>query len=151
MYPRPAETINVWEDYTYMTFFHSIVNEFDIDERPDMFNVSELGAQREILLHHPELIRLLRVSMVLPALTPLFQFRVLLGASWGELRTVVCALRPMFGRNEAALSQLWTSLQEPRFALAISPWTSVFRDLARQSIRIVTAAHSALVPVEALG
>ncbi|KAJ6562496.1 hypothetical protein B0H19DRAFT_1288372 [Mycena capillaripes] len=149
--PRPAEVINVWEDYAYMTFFHSIVNDFDFDEGPDMFSVSELGAQRQILLRHPELIRLLRFSMVLPALTPLFQFRVLLGASWEELRTAVCALRPIFGRNDAALTQLWTFLQEPGFALAIYPWASVFRDLARQSIRIITAAYSTVAPVEVIG
>jgi hypothetical protein len=151
MYPRPIEAINVWEDYAYMAFFHSTVNDFDFDEEPDTFSVSELGTQRENLLCHPELIRLLRFSMALPALTPLFQFRVLLGVCWDDLRAAVCALRPIYGRNDAALIQLWTSLQDPKFARGIYPWPSVFRDLAVRSLRIMKAAYTGAVPVEVIG
>ncbi|KAJ7662157.1 hypothetical protein DFH06DRAFT_366430 [Mycena polygramma] len=151
MHPRPAQAIQLWEDYSYMAFFHSNVNDFDFDEEPAMFAASELGAQREILLRHPQLIRLLRFSMVLPALTPLFQFRVLLDVSWEELQAVVCALRPIFGRNDTALMQLWTSLQDPGFARAIVPWSTVFRDLARQSIRIMKAAYIGTIPMEVVG
>ncbi|KAJ7481796.1 hypothetical protein FB451DRAFT_1364900 [Mycena latifolia] len=78
MYPRPAEAIALWEDYEYMAFFHSTVNDFDFDDEYDSFSSSESKPlSHQVLLRCPALIRLLRVSMVLPALTPLFQFRVL--------------------------------------------------------------------------
>ncbi|KAJ7026587.1 hypothetical protein C8F04DRAFT_1238582 [Mycena alexandri] len=152
MYPRPAEVINAWEDYAYMAFFHSTVTDFDFDEEEsDILDVSELGVQQQILLRQPELIRLLRFSMVLPALTPLFQFRTLLGASWDDLRQIVVfALRPVFGRNSAALTQLWTSLQNPDFAPTTYPWPSIFRDLAYQSIRIAKGVPSSM-PKELMG
>ncbi|KAJ6511521.1 hypothetical protein C8R47DRAFT_1095334 [Mycena vitilis] len=135
MHPRPSQTIQVWEDYSYMAFFHSTVNDFDFDEEPDMFSASELRAEGEILLRHPQLIR----------------FRVLLNVSWEDLRTIVCALRPVFGRNDAALIQLWRSLQDPTFARAIAPWSTVFRDLAHQSIRMMRAAYIGTIPMEVVG
>ncbi|KAJ7165104.1 hypothetical protein C8R46DRAFT_1098186 [Mycena filopes] len=153
MHPRPVEVIDIWEDYAYMAFFHSTVSDFDFDEEEsDVPTDSEVALQQQILLRQPELIRLLRFSMVLPALTPLFQFRTLLGASWNQLRqSVVLALRPVFGRNSAALTQLWTSLQNPRFARTIYPWASIFRNLAYQSIRIAKGTHAGTLPIELMG
>jgi hypothetical protein len=151
MSPRPVEEISVWEDYAYMSFVHSTMNDFDFDEEPDVPHDSQLAVQQQILLRHPELIHLLRCSMVLPALTPLFQFRVLLGASWNDLRSVLCALRPIFGRNDAGLIQLWTTLQAPEFAIGVHPWSSVFYDLALQSIRVVKAVYSGALPPETMG
>ncbi|KAF7366364.1 AAA-16 domain-containing protein [Mycena sanguinolenta] len=151
MHPRPVEEISVWEDYAYMAFFHSTANDFDFDEEPDTMIDPELELRHQILLRYPELIRLLRFSMVVPAFTPLFQFRMLLGISWGDLRGVVCALRPIFGRNDAALTRLWMCLQAPEFARGIYPWPSVFRDLAIQSLRIMNAVHSAALPPETMG
>lgn len=133
-----------------MAFFHSTVNDFDFDdEESDTSTSSELHHQ--VLLHYPALIRLLRVSMALPALTPMFQFRVLLGVSWSDLRPLVCALRPIFGRDVTALMQLWTPLKNPGFSREIWPWSTVFRDLACQSIRIVKGAYTAAVPMEMVG
>ncbi|KAJ7726928.1 hypothetical protein B0H16DRAFT_261871 [Mycena metata] len=153
MYPRPAEVIDAWEDYAYMAFFHTTVTDFDFDEEEfDIHDVSELGVQQQILLRQPELIRLLRFGMVLPALTPLFQFRTLLGTSWDDLRQIVVfALRPVFGRNSAALTRLWTFLQNPDFARATYPWPSIFRDLAYQSIRIAKGVHGSSMPKELMG
>jgi hypothetical protein len=154
MYPRPVELIALWEDYEYLAFFHSNVSDFDFDDEPDAdtFSAAESNALlHTILLRCPALIRLLRVSMVLPALTPLFQFRVLLGVSWDELRAVVCALRPILSRDAKALMQLWTPLQNSRFAREVSPWPTVFSDLACQSLRIARGVYIGSVPMEMSG
>ncbi|KAJ7173078.1 hypothetical protein C8R43DRAFT_1209378 [Mycena crocata] len=152
MQPRSEEAIGLWEDYTYMAFFHSAVNDFDFDEGSVRFNSTKSSKRQQFLLRHPLLIRLLRVSMALPALTPLFPFRVLLGASWDDLRTVVCGiLRPAYGCNDTALSQLWECLQDPGFARDICPWSTVFRDLACQSIRIARNERAGTAPMELVG
>ncbi|KAJ7443947.1 hypothetical protein B0H11DRAFT_453550 [Mycena galericulata] len=154
IHPRPDEAIRLWEDYEYMAFFHSNVNDFDFDEQSANFMPKELGRlslHRQILLRNPALIRLLRVSMVLPASTPLFPFRVLLNASWEELRSVICALRPILGREVGSLLPLWTPLQDPDFAREIYPWSSVFTAVAHQSITIVKGWYAGVVPAEMIG
>ncbi|KAK7042222.1 AAA-16 domain-containing protein [Favolaschia claudopus] len=146
---RPIEEIQRWEDYSYMAFVHSTVNDFDFDAEPDM--PMDDSKDKWSLLQNPELIRLLRFSMALPALTPLFQFRLLLGYSWGELRSVICALRAIYGRDEMALTRLWSWLQDPNFAREIYPWPSVFRALALQSVRLVKGVHGGALPSQSLG
>ncbi|KAJ7768682.1 hypothetical protein DFH07DRAFT_938408 [Mycena maculata] len=154
IHPRPAQAIMLWEDYEYMAFFHSTVNDFDFDDdQSDSFSSVASGPdlRHEILLRHPALIRLLRVSMVLPASTPLFPFRVLLGASWADLRAVICTLRSLVGKDDTILASLWSPLQDPEFARDIYPWPSVFKHLARQSLSIAKGTCTGAVPLQLVG
>ncbi|KAJ7216389.1 hypothetical protein GGX14DRAFT_561956 [Mycena pura] len=153
IHPRPAEAIALWEDYAYMSFFHATANDIEVDEEPDEMTTLERSVQHEVLLRHPQLIRLLRTSIALPALTPLYQFRFLVGETWDNLRAVICALRPVFGRDEMALAQLWKPLQDPKFANTVATWPEILRDLALQSIRLTKSVYSSAdaVPAELMG
>ncbi|CAK5279294.1 unnamed protein product [Mycena citricolor] len=136
--PLPTELIQLWNDYAYLNHFHSIVNDFDFDQAPNRTNASFASLDWD-----PELIRLLRVSVMLPALTPLFPFRVLLGMSWDELRKAACSLRSV---DDASLASLWRlAWQDP------SSWDGVFRDVALQSIRTMKAAHADVLPRQVIG
>ncbi|KAJ7057236.1 hypothetical protein C8F01DRAFT_347170 [Mycena amicta] len=161
VHPVSAKATALWEEYEYMSFFHGAVSDFDVDDfdaEGAHEHQSDLTKNESSLLHHPVLQRLIRASLAVPALTPLAHFRLLLGASYDDLRAVVYdVLRPLFGRDISSVERLWAAHARTMGSTSAETtdkacgWGDVFRDLALNSIRITKGVYSGQLSSEMMG
>jgi hypothetical protein len=60
-----------------------------------------------------------------------------LDVTWDDLRTTICRLRPILGRDHGMLRGLYVILRDPWFPGDPFPWPMLSRTLARRFISIV--------------
>ncbi|KAF7319286.1 AAA-16 domain-containing protein [Mycena chlorophos] len=158
----PPDLIALWEDYEYMARLHQAVSDFDLDDF-DAQDGCEAGLTPDEvrLLHQPNLQRFIRTSVTLPALTPLTHFRLLLGGSYEDVRSVMCeVLRPCCARDLRPLERLWAAhaRMKPAPGLRVATtteaacgWGDVLRHLACNSIHVMQSVYCARLPQEYMG
>ncbi|KAF7364354.1 NACHT domain-containing protein [Mycena sanguinolenta] len=133
----PEDLVQLWEDYEYMSFFVQTVSAAKSDPTPSP--TSQYSAE-DILSRVPELLRLLQVLLLVVDTTGcLRQIRLPLKITWNDLRSTICALRPMIGRDDGIVGELVNHLLHRSFGGETYPWPSLSRELARELIHIVSA------------
>ncbi|KAJ7241308.1 hypothetical protein B0H12DRAFT_1133663 [Mycena haematopus] len=134
--PRvPDDLVNLWEDYEYMSFCVETICTAKSDPTP---NTMSLFFAQDIV-QVAGLLRLLQVLLLVDDATRcLRQIRLLLGVTWDDLKTTICALRSLIGRDDKAMRELANHVLDGSFFGEAYPWPSLSRDLARRLIRIVS-------------
>ncbi|KAJ6467900.1 hypothetical protein C8R45DRAFT_475606 [Mycena sanguinolenta] len=139
--PRvPADLVRLWEDYDYMTFFSDEIYTVKSDPPPKTISLLPL-------LENPGMLRFLQVMFLVYdpfAQGALLQIRLLMGLTWDDLKTTICALRPIIGREENKIQELVNHLLDGLCFGEAYPWPRLSRDLARQLLPKLNANKQSL-------
>ncbi|KAJ6587260.1 hypothetical protein B0H10DRAFT_815224 [Mycena sp. CBHHK59/15] len=142
--PLSQDLVNLWGDYRFMVFFNHIC--WDLHDFNNLGSLPEQDCLQVLcqVIECPLLARILHAYMW-GAIDgdesgfSLFEAHVLLDVSWDDMRTAVCRLRPIIGRDWGKLSGLAAFMWSPRFA-RVEPWRPlVSMELAQGFIRVLRA------------
>ncbi|KAE9393514.1 hypothetical protein BT96DRAFT_1022991 [Gymnopus androsaceus JB14] len=128
IHPAPKDLIGLWEDYLYMDFIWLTT---------EWMRTDPMGC-------------IVMFQMLEPHIDYLNDLRWLLDISWIDLKTAICGLRSIIGRDDTKLSELYYSLPHPSLPGEPFPWPSVSRDIACRCIHIAKDVHAGELPKETL-
>ncbi|KAJ6496324.1 hypothetical protein C8R45DRAFT_985607 [Mycena sanguinolenta] len=133
----PEDLVQLWKDYEYMSFFVQTVS--TAKSAPSPPSTSQYSAEG-ILSQVPGLLSLLQALLLVVDTTGcLRQIRMLLQLAWDDLRSTLCALRPIIGSDHEMVRELVNHLLHRSVCGETYPWPSLSRELARKLIQIVGA------------
>ncbi|KAF7378248.1 putative nwd2 protein [Mycena sanguinolenta] len=138
----PADLVELWEDYEYMSF---VVKKFPVAKFYTTSNKSSVLPPLDIVFQIPGMPRLLQILILVDTDFPEWhvrEIRPLTGLTWDDLKTTICALRPIVGRDVDKIRELAHHILHGSFFGEIYPWPTLCRDLARQLICRARATSS---------
>ncbi|KAF7378249.1 NACHT domain-containing protein [Mycena sanguinolenta] len=129
----PTDLVELWEDYEYMSFF---VTEFDSGKFNPTLNEPSVVPAPDIVFQVPGMRGLLQILMLVMECPERYlrEIRPLTGLTWDDLKTTICALRPIIGRDVDKIRELADHMLHGSFFGEIYPWPTLCWDLARQLI-----------------
>ncbi|KAF7364390.1 NACHT domain-containing protein [Mycena sanguinolenta] len=129
----PKDLVTLWEDYDYMSFCIQTI----CHAKLDVIANTRSESSRRILSRVPGLFNLIRTILLVGETRERgHDIRLLSNTTWDDLKTIICALRPIIGRDNKMICELVHCLLDEQFFGESYPWPSLSRDLARQLIRI---------------
>ncbi|KAF7378246.1 NACHT domain-containing protein [Mycena sanguinolenta] len=137
----PADLVELWEDYEYMSFF---VEEFHSAMFHTTPNKSSVLPTLDIVFQIPGMQQLLQILMLAMMNVSLCLREIcpLIGLTWDDLKNIICALRPIIGRDVNNIHGLADHMLHGSFFGEIYPWPTPCCDLARHLIRRAHATGS---------
>ncbi|KAF7378263.1 NACHT domain-containing protein [Mycena sanguinolenta] len=130
----PEGLEKLWEDYEYMSFFVYNIIAAKSDPAP---SIKSPFPFQYIVLQNPGMLRFLQIMLLAKQTSVrgcLRKFRSILGFTWDDLKTTICALRPIIGRDGSKMRELVNHLLDSSFSGETYPWPSLCRDVAQQLI-----------------
>jgi hypothetical protein len=127
--------VRLFKDYDYMTFFLYKISAAESHPTPQTISLLPL-------LQNPGMLRFLQVMLLVHDVSvqgALPQIRLLMGLTWDDLKTTICALRPIIGRDNNKTQELVNHLLEGLCFGEFYPWPMLSRDLARQLLPMLSA------------
>ncbi|KAJ6467889.1 hypothetical protein C8R45DRAFT_909692 [Mycena sanguinolenta] len=137
----PGDLLGLWENYEYMSFLVDIINLAKIKPRNTMSPVTA----HHVVLQDPGTIRCLQIVLLVS--NHRFPMRLreicsILGFTWDKLKTTLCSLRPIVGRDFDKMCELVHRMVDNSFFGESYPWPALCRDLAQKLIHRIRTTDS---------